>query len=335
MTLVKYSFVFSFLCMLISCKTEVDKPKRTQEVKSKNWKAVVASDDSKPVQRHEAAFIGVKTKFYLLGGRGIKSVSIFDTETQTWSQGAKSPIELHHFQPVVYDNKIYVVGAMTGKWPSETPTSHIYIYNPSNDLWVKGDEIPENRRRGSTGNSIHNNKIYVSCGIKNGHIGDYKDWLDVYDPKTSTWEILADAPRARDHFQSVLVNDNIYLLAGRNSTSPDNPFGNTIGAIDVYSISLNTWKTLPNNLPTLRAGNAAVLYNEQIFVLGGESDTQELAHAEVDVLDIKTNTWTKREPLLEGRHGSGVISYENNLFIASGCGKRGGEPELFTMEKYD
>ncbi|MDB4292530.1 galactose oxidase [Maribacter sp.] len=333
MNFTKYILMFSSLFMLVGCKSQSSATNTVKEASVKNWQTVVVKDGSKPVERHEAAFVHVKNRFYLLGGRGIRPVSIYDTKTGTWSQGTKPPIELHHFQPVVFNDKIYIIGAMTGEWPSETPTKHVYSYDPATDLWLKGGEIPENRRRGSTGNVIHNDKIYISCGIKNGHLGDYKNWLDVYDPKNGSWEILADAPRARDHFQAVLANNSIYLLAGRNSTTP-NSFGNTIGAIDVYNIATNTWKTLPNNLPTRRAGNMAVLYQNQIYVIGGESDTQEPAHAEVEVLDLKTNMWTKSASLVVGRHGSGVIIFDDELFIASGCGKRGGEPELFSMEKY-
>jgi len=295
---------------------------------------VVSIDDSKPVQRHEAAFVRVGEKFYLLGGRDIRAVSIFDPQSESWSTGAEPPIELHHFQPIVIDSKIYVIGAFTGRWPNETPTTHIYIYDTGTDSWSQGDEIPEGRRRGSTGNVLHNGKVYVACGIKNGHIGDHKNWLDLYDPASGEWEILADAPRARDHFQAVLIDGKIVAPAGRNTgIVPDESFGGTIAEVDVYSIVSNTWETLPNNIPTQRAGNAATLFGGNILVVGGESMAQEKAHSEVEELDLTTNEWKALPPLLEGRHGTGLIEYQGELYIASGCGNRGGTPELFTMEK--
>lgn len=327
------------LFLVLGCKdaqTKSNEIENTEtEVVVQKWQTVDAKDDSKPVQRHEAAFVRLGEKFYLLGGRGIRPVSIFDTKTQSWSTGAEPPIELHHFQPVTYGNKILIIAALTGGWPNETPTEHIYIYDPATDAWSKGAEIPEERRRGSTGNIVHERKIYISCGIKNGHIGDHKNWLDRYDPKTGEWEVLANAPRARDHFQAVVANGKIYAAAGRNTgKNADDPFGGTIAEVDAYDIASDSWETLPNSIPTLRAGTAAILYNGAVVVAGGESPVQEKAHAEVEVLDLATHQWKAMPSLLEGRHGTGLLRYKEALYIASGCGNRGGEPELFTMEKF-
>lgn len=337
--MLKKLFYISCLLLFAQCK---EAPKEVEpdvqmenEITEKKWQTADSNDGSKPVQRHEAAFVRVGEKFYLLGGRSIRPVSIYDTQTGSWTEGAKPPIEMHHFQPVVYDDKIYCISAMTGGWPNETPTTHVYIYDPATDAWSKGHEIPEARRRGSTGNVLYNGKIYVACGIKNGHIGDHKTWMDVYDPKTGTWEVLTDAPRARDHFQVVLVGGKIVAPAGRNTgIEPDQPFGGTIAEVDVYDIASNTWETLPNNIPTKRAGNAAIYFGDEVVVVGGESTTQEKAHAEVEALNLKTNKWRTLPSLIEGRHGSGLLNYQDEIYIASGCGNRGGNPELFTMEKY-
>lgn len=332
-----YILIACFLA-LTGCKEtktetkEIEKPEI--EKSTANWTSVDSKDGSKPVQRHEAAFVRVGEKFYLLGGRGIRPISIYDPKLGTWSLGAEPPIEMHHFQPVVFEDNIYILAALTGKYPAETPTEHIYIYDPSSDIWSKGDEIPEERRRGSTGNVLYNGKIYISCGIKNGHIGDHKNWLDRYDPQTGEWEILADAPRPRDHFQAVLANGKIVAPAGRNTgIIPEEAFGGTIAQVDVYDIDSNTWETLPNNIPTKRAGNAAIFFNGKVVVAGGESPTQEKAHSEVEVLDLATSEWKKMPSLIEGRHGTGLLEYERELYISSGCGNRGGQPELFTTER--
>ncbi|SHI45836.1 Kelch repeat-containing protein [Pseudozobellia thermophila] len=319
-----------------TAKTEKKETVKTHEAPvSLGWQEVVAQGGSKPVARHEAAFVRVGPKFYLLGGRGIRPVSIYDTQTKEWTEGQKPPIELHHFQPVVFEDKIYVIAALTGKWPGETPTEYVYIYDPASDKWSKGDVIPPDRRRGSTGNVLYNGKIYIACGIKNGHIGDHKNWMDSYDPKTGQWQVLTDAPRARDHFQAVLAEGKIYAPAGRNTgIEPDDPFGGTLAEVDVYDIESDSWQTLSEPIPTQRAGNAAMRHNDEIWVVGGESPTQEKAHADVEALDLSTMQWRKLPGLIEGRHGTGLVFFEDDVYIASGCGKRGGEPELTTMEKY-
>lgn len=43
---------------------------------------------------------------------------------------------IHHFQPISYKNRIYMVGAMTGNYPDEPPMNSIHIYDPEKDSWL-------------------------------------------------------------------------------------------------------------------------------------------------------------------------------------------------------
>ncbi|MGA9636946.1 Kelch repeat-containing protein [Flavobacterium sp.] len=318
------------LFLAVACSKKI-KPTVVSEM---NWKTVSSADNSLPIARHEAAFISVDKKMFLIGGRGIKPVSIFNVQTQKWSKGRKPPIELHHFQPVVYHGKVYIIGALTGPYPAETPVPTIYIYDTKTDVWSKGDTIPTVRLRGSTGNVIIGDMVYVSCGIIDGHRSGHQKGLDSYNLKTGEWNVLHDAPRARDHFQAVTTNGKIYVLGGRQSMAPNKTFSETIGEVDVYDIKTNNWETLKAPLPNQRAGSMSTVYHNEILVIGGESMRQGQAHSEVDALSLTNHTWRVFSPLVRGRHGSGIVIYKDALYIASGSGNRGGSPELTTMEKY-
>ncbi|MDO5971786.1 kelch repeat-containing protein [Flavivirga aquimarina] len=286
-----------------------------------------------PVARHEAAFIEVDGKFYLVGGRRIQEVSIFNPKTNTWTSGAKPPIEMHHFQGVSYKGKIYVVGAHTGKYPHETPLTEAYAYDPVNDTWEKSFSMPKNRVRASTTTTVYKNKLYIAGGIIDGHWDGHVKWFDVYDFKTGAWETLPDAPRARDHATSVICNNKLYLLGGRvTSGKTKKVFQLTIPEVDVFDFKTGQWSTLDNPVPTQRAGCMAVCVKDKIVFTGGESSVQKMAHNEVESLDTKTGLWSVLPPLNEGRHGTHIIHYKKKLYIASGCGKRGGNPELTTIE---
>lgn len=299
------------------------------------WSELKSSDGSLPVERHEAAFVGVKDKMYLLGGRGMKPVSIYDAKNNTWTNGATVPVEMHHFQPIVYDDKIYIMGAMTGGYPGETPVPEIHIYDPATDKWSVGDVIPEERRRGGAGSVLHNGKMYLACGIKDGHRGDHKKWLDVYDPKTGEWGTLPDAPRARDHFQVAVVDNKLYAVGGRTTRSATNPFANTMTEVDVFDFETNQWTTLAKGLPTPRAGNYLMVLGKHILVLGGESFYQEPAHSEVEVLNTSDGSWSALQEIPQGRHGTGAVWWKGDLYTSSGSGNRGGGPELPDLWKFD
>ncbi|MFS4482781.1 Kelch repeat-containing protein [Hyunsoonleella sp. 2307UL5-6] len=316
-------YTLSALFLFFQCAT----------IEDYTWKTVTTSNS--PSARHECGFVEVNGLFYLIGGRGIKPVDIYDVKTKTWSQGAKPPIEIHHFQAVNYKDDIYIIGAMTGKYPHETPLDNILIYKPKEDAWVWGDTIPESRRRGSAGIVVKNNTAYIVSGITDGHWSGHVPWVDKYNFNTGMWTVLSDAPRPRDHFQAALFNNKIYCASGRNSSAKTKEtFNLTIPEVDVYDIKNNTWETLSesSNIPTQRAGASSVIKNGNLIVVGGESATQKTAHNAIEIMELKTGNWASGNKLVKGRHGSQAIIYMNSIYITAGSGNRGGKPELASLE---
>ena len=308
--------LFKYLSLIILCLM-VSPQSFAQSFSDYSWQTISAKGE--PVARHEAAFIEADGKFYLLGGRRIQEVSIFDPETSTWTSGSKPPVEIHHFQGFSYDGNIYTIGAFTGKYPHETPLPEAYIYNPSADSWSKGFSMPKDRLRASTTTNIYKDKLYIACGIIDGHWDGHVKWFDVYDFKTGTWESLPDAPRARDHATSVICNDKLYLLGGRRSSgSIGKVMDLTVPEIDVYDFKTGKWSTLNTTVPTLRAGCTAICIEDNILFTGGESTTQVAAHNEVESFDTKTETWTALPSLIQGRHGTQLIWHKNSLYYCAG-----------------
>ncbi len=298
---------------------------------STKWETVECTGT--PHARHEAAFIAVGDKFYLLGGRRIQEVDIFDPATKTWTTGTKPPVEVHHFQPVVIEGKIWLVGAMTGKYPKEGALDHIPIYDPASDSWSRGPSLPEGRRRGGAGAVVNDGKLYVVCGIINGHWDGNVAWLDAYDLAKKEWSILPDAPHARDHYQAVVIAGKIYAAGGRQTNAASKHiFDQVVPEVDEFDIAAGTWKTTGDPIPTPRAGTASMVLNGALVVAGGESMAQKQAHDEVERFHPSTGKWDELPSLVRGRHGSGLILYENTVCIAAGCGSRGGKPELDSTE---
>ncbi len=286
-------------------------------------------------KRHEHGYVKVGARFYLLGGRGINPVDIFDPATGTWTKGAPSPVEMHHFQAVVVDNLVYVVGAMSGQFPKEPPLSNVYVYDPAADAWSVGPRIPAGRRRGGAGAVFHNGEIYLVAGITNGHYDGHVAWVDAFNPRSGQWRQLPDAPRPRDHFHAGIIDGKIYAAAGRRSSAAtDQTFELTVPEVDVFDLQTNRWSTLPatSNIPTPRAGAGAVVMNGRLMVLGGESQ-QPLAHDSVEELDPATGRWTALEPLAMGRHATQAVLHAGKIYLASGS-RTQGATEVDTQEIY-
>ncbi|QJW89518.1 galactose oxidase [Spirosoma taeanense] len=301
-------------------------------VQAQSWQPVTTQNTC--ITRHENAATLIGDSLYAIGGRGMKPLEALNLKTLVWRTLPTPPVEMNHFQAISYGNEIYVMGAFTGSYPHEKPIPNIYIYNPKQGAWRKGPEIPTERLRGSAGVVVYNNKIYMVCGIMDGHWDGHVAWLDEYDPKTNTWKRLTDAPRTRDHISAAVVGDKMYLAGGRNSTARINKvLETTIAEVDVYDFKTGRWETLPatSNIPTQRAGATSVTQGGKVWIIGGET-VQLLAHNEAEALDPKTNRWTAGPTLKQGRHGTQAVVHEGKIYIVAGSANHGGGPELNTVE---
>ena len=301
-------------------------------VNAQTWQPVVTQNAC--VTRHESAATLIGDSLYAVGGRGTRPLEALNLKTLVWQTLPAPPVEMNHFQAITYGGELYVMGAFQGKYPHETALPNIYIYNPKQGKWRTGPEIPKERLRGSAGVVVYNNKIYVACGITDGHYDGHVAWLDEYDPRTNAWKRLPDAPRTRDHITAAVVGDKLYLAGGRNSTARINRvLETTIAEVDVYDFKIGRWTTLPAtaNIPTQRAGATAVTQGGKVWIIGGET-VQLLAHNEAEALDPKTNTWTAGPRLKQGRHGTQAVVHDEKIYIVAGSANHGGGPEINTVE---
>ena len=77
--------------------------------------------------RSECGMAACNGKLYLIGG-GALPTQVFDPAALTWSSKAKAPVDMNHFQPVSYQNKIYVLEAFSGgDYPNQDNLKNVYI----------------------------------------------------------------------------------------------------------------------------------------------------------------------------------------------------------------
>jgi len=287
--------------------------------------------------RHENGFIQVGGNFYLLGGRGADlDVNKYSPTSNTWSAVASHPEEMHHFQPVEFGGKIYVLGAWTDSFPYEDNISTIQIFDPVTNQWSTGDRIPSDRRRGSAGAVVYQDKIYLVGGADGGH-GDHAEtlgWLDEYNPVTGEWRELADMPNGRDHFGAVVIGDKLYAAGGRDSGT-DDFLESGITEVDVYDFATNSWTTLPESSnfdPFPSGGTFSATLNNELIVAGGESPGR--AWDMVQALDPETGTWRTLSSMLLPRHATSFAICNEALYIAGGSASAGGGPELVNIHRF-
>lgn len=288
------------------------------------------------VARHECSFVQAGDRFIMFGGReNAQRLDVYDFKKNSWSQGGNAPKEFNHFQATFYEGFIWVIGSFkTNTFPNEIPADYIWLYFPPTKTWIKGPEIPKDRRRGGAGLALHNDKFYLVGGNTKGHNGGYVNWFDVYDPIANTWTVLENAPHARDHFSCVVSDNKIYALGGRHSGGEGGVFKPLIAPVDVYDLNTNRWTNLNQSLPTPRAAPSVALFQNELFVMGGEGAKKGPAYKLVEAYNLKTEAWSQKANMNHARHGTQAIVSGNGIYIAGGSPKRGGGHQ-HNMEVYN
>lgn len=301
-----------------------------QNVLAQSWSPVSTLDGSFVTPRHESNAVEFDGYIYVFGGRRERPVDRYDPSNNIWETVTQAPVEMHHFQPVVYDRKIYIIGAFTCCYPLETTLQDIHIFDPATNTWSTEGTMPTSRLRGSAGTFTYNNKIYVVGGNTAGHSGGAVPWFDEYDPATGNWRVLPDAPNARDHVAVAMVGTKLVAAAGRQSNIGA---GNTVAATDVYDFSENKWILSSHDVPTERAGTMAVTFNDMVYVIGGESTSLTTAHPTVEVFNPTNGTWRGLENMITPRHAGGAALIGSDLHVFTGSTTRGGGDETNLHEK--
>lgn len=295
----------------------------------KEWEVIPASGN--PTGRRAAGFVGpINGKMYVIGGRKKKNIEIFDPVTNAWSRNGKFTRDVHHFQPVVWNDKVFIVCALEGDYPIETPIPHVLMYDPADDAnspkfpLEEYASIPESRRRGSAAVALYNDKIYVVGGITVGHSSGTDKLFDEFDPATGAWKIMKKKPRRiRDHAGAAIFDDKLWVAGGRVTTVSDgNVYNDRVVEVEYYDFKKNKWfpkKKKFDTAPILdppRAAPAVAFYQGLLWVIGGT--TTEMVNT-TSIYDPANDMWMEGPDLSDGRGAFTALIHNGEIYVASGA----------------
>ncbi|KAF2670350.1 galactose oxidase [Microthyrium microscopicum] len=292
--------------------------------------------------RQEQSVVAAGDKIYIVAGlrkgaglRGeniTSAVEVYDTVKDTWSDVAPLPFAVHHSNVAAVDGKLYYLGGLYSATGSIFPSvvrADSYRYDPTTNKWEPLAPMPN--ARGSAAMGVHGKTIYLVGGL----LADMQavDTVSSYDTVTNTWKSL-DAlklPEARDHAGSVVVNNTFYLVGGRVG----GPWQNrgTVLTLDLKNPS--TW--MPKaSMPVARGGLAVAEAAGRIWAFGGEGNKASAkgVFGDVNVYDIKKDTWETAAPMTAPRHGFGAASVGGRVYVPGGGANQGGGGMVDVNEAY-
>lgn len=141
----------------------------------------------------------------------------------------------------------------------------------------------------------------------------------LYNISTNSWSSGAPAPlpvRSEEAYGDTTHGGFFYVIGGRSS-------GGVINNLERYDPVTNTWTTL-TPMPTARAGSAAAVVDDAIFVIGGRPTPGGPCSSSaplnvVERYDIDTNTWSTVAPLPSARSDLAAVAHGGKIFVFGGC----------------
>jgi N-acetylneuraminic acid mutarotase len=209
----------------------------------------------------------VNGKIYAIGGKsnpsdpnGCTTVEIYNPISDAWGKRTDMPLPRLEFNSCVFDGIIYVFGGLDA---NEKGLNRVEVYDPEFDTWTALADMPTGRCAHSS--IVRDSLIYVLGGTPG--VGPYFDTalnvVEIYNPRTDTWEEGVEMPTGKSSFSATLFNDMLYTFGGTREF-PDS----SLALFEIFDFSKNKWLSAPD-IPTARKIHTASLIDGKIYVIGG------------------------------------------------------------------
>lgn len=229
----------------------------------------------------------INNTVYATGGFSqhyLSTVEAFDTVGNHWHIADMVQARSRHVIVVAqccyptYTQRIYAVGGVDNNGATAIATVEEYLNGTRWNLFGRGM---------STGRYGHavvaiGSTIYAFGGQNSGA----QTTAERMDTGSGAWNYVPGLAEPRWDHCAAAVDKKIYVIGGYNGST-------SLGTVQVYNTALQQWS--PGAEMTVpRAGAVAVVHENEIFVLGGESDDGVYVNT-VGRFNPMTNKWTTLE----------------------------------------
>ncbi len=199
----------------------------------------------------------------------------------------------------------------------------VQFYNPRHNSWLSSPVLlPLSNGQYYFELSLLGNMLYAFGGNNWDSKATTKMWSRDLSEPLSQWTSRADMKQCRKWFSSVVLNDTIYALGGRDEYP--------LLSCERYCSQLNEWSTVAN-MNIGRTDASAAVINGCIYVAGGKNLREVLRS--VSKYCPETDTWREVAPMANKRVFFALTPFAGRLWAIGGDG--GGSQPLSSCESYD
>ncbi len=246
---------------------------------------------------------------------------------------ARLPEAAASFGAVASDGWLYVYGghiADRHEYSTDTISGKFHRMNLADP--TKWETLPGRAKVQGMNLAAYDGKIYRVGGMEPRNppgepVNNFsRDDVERYDPAAGKWESLPPIPQPRSSHDIAFVGSKLYVLGGWHMKGQDDDSEWLSNALVLdTAASEPKWESIPQ--PFSRRALIVASVDDKIYVMGG-FDANDKPQLDVDILDTKTNTWSKG-PAIPGRQFNGFSPAAcvagGKLYLSVGTG------DLYTL----
>ena len=238
----------------------------------------------------------------------------------SWSSAQSLPIPIQEIYPAAFNGEIYVGGGFVRSdkpiFHGLSPSSQIFIFNPKNQIWRHGIELPEVRHHlGMVSNSQYLYGIGGFYGIR-GNAWQAKNTVYRMMSSGKIWLPGPHLPIPLAESVYASNDNNIHVIGGRTLDI------STSRVIDTnkHFILVNNeyWEKAAPSTISRNSAACAVLDNK-VFVIGGRAYGENPINKQFsEVYDSKSDRWDRIKPLPIALAGVAAGALNGKLIVSGG-----------------
>lgn len=239
----------------------------------------------------------------------------------TWQiYPARIPTPRQYLNLISYGGSIYSIGGcrIDPRLGKRVASDVIESFSPDSNTSFKSAKMKTARYFHSS--FVYNNKIYSLGEFPQGKVSS----LEMFDPVTQQSTIVATFPYVRFGCSVLIVGEKCYMVGGTIiSDTNDISLINSVptGSIDAFTVPVTAQGELSiehvGDLIVPRSNHTAVVYNGQIFVMGGIG-TSLFTLSDVERFDLSSGMQTELQSLKSARCHFSAVEISGKVFVFGG-----------------
>jgi len=218
---------------------------------------------AKPTAVSEVQAVVIGGKIYVPGGRLASGqitnkLESYDPQQDRWSARQPLPTPRSGYALAVVEGKLYLFGG----WDGKSYRNEAWEYDPGQNTWSQLTAMPTARAFAAA--TVVENAVYVVGGANDqGSLAINERYIPAEDHQSGNpWSVKAKLPSAADHMAIASINDQIFLVGGKQSANQ----------LLIYTVGNDSWRSDKLPLPAVSDLRAQAIGNK-LYIVGGRGAT--------------------------------------------------------------